>query len=368
MDMENICTPAILEAFGLSPTAAVKPLYGGHINDTFVAQDAPGEPKFTLQRINRFVFPSPEDITENIAGITSFLREKILARGGDPDRETLTVRPTVDGKSLLIDEDGHPWRCLRYVEDATSYETPESLSMLEEAGFAFGDFQCLLSDYPAHTLHEIIPDFHNTPVRFAQLQEAVKNDKAGRVGKVAKELEFAYKREQECALLTGLLEKGELPLRVTHNDTKMSNILLDDKTGKAVCVIDLDTVMPGLCAFDFGDSIRAGAATAAEDETDLSKVNFDLERYRAYARGFLRAAGDILTEKELETLPDGAILMTLEVGLRFLADYLNGDVYFRTARPDHNLDRARNQFKLVEEMEAAREDMGRVIRELTINK
>lgn len=360
----SLCTPEILAAFGLSPTSAVTPLYGGHINDTFVAQEAPGGPRYTLQRVNRFVFPRPKDITENMAGVTGFLQEKIRGRGGDPERETLTVRPTADGKPMFTDRAGHPWRCLRYIEGATSYETPESLAMLEEAGFAFGDFQRMLSEYPAHTLHEIIPDFHNTPARFAQLMEAVKADKAGRVAEVGKELDFAYKREEACGLLTGLLEKGELPLRVTHNDTKMSNILLDDKTGKAVCVIDLDTVMPGLCAFDFGDSIRAGAATAAEDETDLTKVRFDLERFSAYARGFLRAAGEILTEKERETLPDGAILMTLEVGMRFLADYLNGDVYFRTARPQHNLDRARNQFKLVEEMEAAREDMGRVVREL----
>ena len=363
--MDNsLCTPEILEAFGLPPQSDVSPLYGGHINDTFVAQSTAGGPRYTLQRINRFVFPSPEDITENMTGVTSFLREKIAARGGDPDRETLSVRPAVDGKFLYIDKAGNPWRCLGYIENATSHETPETLAMLEEAGRAFGDFQCLLSGYPAHTLHEIIPNFHNTPARFAQLLEAVKNDKAGRAGEVGPELEFVYKREKACALLTDLLEKEELPLRVTHNDTKMSNILLDDVTGKAVCVIDLDTVMPGLCAFDFGDSIRAGAATAAEDETDLSKVKFDLERYQAYARGFLSAAGDILTKRELETLPDGAILMTLEVGLRFLADYLNGDVYFRTARPSHNLDRARNQFRLVEEMEAAREEMGRVIQEM----
>ncbi len=360
----SLCTPSILTAFGLSPAATVTPLYSGHINDTFIAQDAPGAARFTLQRVNRFVFPSPEDIMENIGGITKFLRGKIIARGGDPERETLSVRPTTDGKDLFFDEEGHPWRCLAYIEDAASYETPESLSMLEEAGRAFGDFQSMLSDYPAHTLHEIIPDFHNTPARFAQLQEAVKHDKAGRVKDVAPELDFANKREDICGLLTGLLEKGQLPLRVTHNDTKMSNVLLDERTGRAVCVIDLDTVMPGLCAFDFGDSIRAGAAAAAEDETDLSKVKFDLERFRAYARGFLSAAGDALTEKELETLPDGAILMTLEVGLRFLADYLNGDVYFRTAYPRHNLDRARNQFKMVEELEAAREDMARVIREI----
>lgn len=363
MDNQNLCTPAVLAAFGLSPSAAVTPLYSGHINDTFIVQDSPSELRFTLQRVNRFVFPSPEDIMENMAGVTRFLREKIAARGGDPDRETLTVRPTVDGKDLFIDQDGHPWRCLAYIEDAASYETPESLSMLEEAGRAFGDFQSMLSGYPAHTLHEIIPDFHNTPARFAQLQEAVKNDKAGRVKDVAPELGFANAREEACGLLTSLLGKGELPLRVTHNDTKMSNVLLDGQ-GKAVCVIDLDTVMPGLCAFDFGDSIRAGAATAAEDETDLSKVRFDLERYRAYARGFLATAGGALTERELETLPDGAILMTLEVGLRFLADYLNGDVYFRTAYPQHNLDRARNQFKLVQEMEAARAAMAQVIQEI----
>ncbi len=362
MDNNTLCTPQILAAFGLDPGAAVKPLLSGHINSTFVAGDQPGD-RYILQRINRFVFPSPSDIMENIGGVTEFLREKILARGGDPARETLSIRPAGSGAPLYIDGAGEPWRCMPYIEGATSHETPENLSMLEEAGWAFGNFQRMLSDYPAHTLHEIIPDFHNTPARFRQLLEAVKNDKAGRVGQVQGELAFAYKREQECARLTGLLEKGELPLRVTHNDTKMSNILLDDETGKAVCVIDLDTVMPGLCAFDFGDSIRAGAATAAEDETDLSKVRFDLARYGAYAKGFLSAAGDALTPQELETLPDGAILMTLEVGLRFLADYLNGDVYFRTAYPQHNLDRARNQFKLVEEMEAAREDMGRIIRE-----
>lgn len=353
-------TPEILAAFGLPADAEATPILSGHINDTFVVQGP--EKRLILQRINHFVFPSPQNIMENILGVTDFLREKIRQQGGDPDRETLTVVRTTDGGSFFVDDGGNYWRCTIYIENATSHETVENPAMLEEAGRAFGQFQHLLSGYPADTLHEIIPDFHNTPARYRQLQDAVAKNAAGRLGEVQAELDFAAAREKDCALLMDLLAQGELPLRVTHNDTKMSNVLLDDATGKAVCVIDLDTVMPGLCAFDFGDSIRAGASTAAEDEADLSKVHFDLDLFEAYTKGFLSAAGQALTEKELATLPDGAKLMTLEVGMRFLADYLNGDVYFRTAYPTHNLDRARNQFKLVEEMEEKRADMDRIVK------
>lgn len=361
MEQNLHITPDILAAFGLPQDTEATPITTGHINETFVVRAPQG--RLILQRINHFVFPSPQNIMENILGVTRFLREKIRNQGGDPDRETLSVVCTADGGSYYLDRDGNYWRCTTYIENATSHETVENPAMLEEAGRAFGRFQQLLSDYPAETLHEIIPDFHNTPVRYAQLQEAAKNDAAGRLGQVQDELAFAAAREKDCALLMDLLEKGELPLRVTHNDTKMSNVLMDDETGKAVCVIDLDTVMPGLCAFDFGDSIRAGASTAAEDEADLGKVHFDLGLFEAYTKGFLATAGQALTPKELETLPDGAILMTLEVGMRFLADYLNGDVYFRTAYPTHNLDRARNQFKLVAEMEEQRPGMDRIIRE-----
>lgn len=361
MEQNLHITPDILAAFGLPQDTEATPITTGHINETFVVRAPQG--RLILQRINHFVFPSPKNIMENILGVTRFLREKIRNQGGDPDRETLSVVCTADGGSYYLDRDGNYWRCTTYIENATSHETVENPAMLEEAGRAFGRFQQLLSDYPAETLHEIIPDFHNTPVRYAQLQEAAKNDAAGRLGQVQAELAFAAAREKDCALLMDLLEKGELPLRVTHNDTKMSNVLMDDETGKAVCVIDLDTVMPGLCAFDFGDSIRAGASTAAEDEADLGKVHFDLGLFDAYTKGFLATAGQALTPKELETLPDGAILMTLEVGMRFLADYLNGDVYFRTAYPTHNLDRARNQFKLVAEMEEQRPGMDRIIRE-----
>ena len=359
MNQQHTVIPQVPEAFGFPGDAPLHPVQGGHINDTFSIETAEGV--FILQRINRFVFPSPEHIMENIAAVTEFLREKIQRRSGDPLRETLHIRRTVDGQSFVRDEAGEYWRCMTFIPDATAHETATGTGMLREAGYAFGNFQSMLSDYPADTLHEIIPKFHDTPDRFRQLKEAVDKDTAGRKKDAQPELDFAFAREQNCGLLMNLLREGKLPLRVTHNDTKMSNVLIDDVTGKAVCVIDLDTVMPGLTAFDFGDSIRAGAATAAEDETDLSKVHFDLERFEAYARGFLAAAGDALTETELETLPDGAILMTFEVGIRFLADFLNGDVYFRTAYPTHNLDRARNQFKLVEEMEQKRAEMGQII-------
>lgn len=349
----------ILKAFGLSTESHVSRITGGHINLTFLVDDPAG--RFVVQRINRFVFPSPENIMENISGVTGFLREKLLRIGGDPSRETLTVRKTVDGADFFRDSEGEYWRCTHFISGATAHETASDPEMLREAGRAFGTFQKMLSDYPADTLHEIIPKFHDTPDRYRQLSEAVEKDSKGRKAEVDAELEFAALHKERCGLLMELLEKGELPLRVTHNDTKMSNVLLDDQTGKAVCVIDLDTVMPGLTAFDFGDSIRAAATTAAEDETDLSKVHFDLGHYEAYTQGFLGAAGDALTPKELETLPDGAILMTFEVGIRFLADYLNGDVYFHIDRPSHNLDRARNQFKLVAEMEQQREEMGKII-------
>lgn len=357
----TICvTPSILSAFGFAPQSSITPLTSGHINDTFLVED--GE-KFIVQRINHYVFPSPQDIMENIAGVTEFLREKITSRGGDPQRETLNIRKTVDGSTLFVDDQGEFWRCMTYVDHASSYETVENAKMLREAGRAFGEFQSLLSDYPAHTLHETIVNFHNTPERFRQLLEAAEKDVAGRLSQIGPEMEFASQRKKDCALLMDLLQEGRLPLRVTHNDTKMSNVLIDDKTGQAICVIDLDTVMPGLTAFDFGDSIRAGATTAAEDEADLSKVHFDLDLFQAYTEGFLSAAGEALTPLELQTLPDGARLMTFEVGIRFLADYLNGDVYFRTAYPEHNLVRARNQFKLVAEMEEKREGMDRIIRQ-----
>ena len=357
--MPNPTVPtSVLKAFGLALETKVEVLPGGHINDTYLVDD-----KYVVQRINHFVFPSPGDIMDNMVGVTGFLREKILRRGGNPERETLQVVQTEGGASAFIDEQGNFWRCTLHIPDALSFETPDSPEMLREAGRAFGDFQAMLSDYPAGSLHEIIKDFHNTPVRIQQLKDAASADPKGRLSQVKEELDFALCREDQAGLLMGMLAEGKLPLRVTHNDTKMSNILFDAASRRAVCVIDLDTVMPGLTAFDFGDSIRAGASTATEAETDLSRVRFDLELYRAYTEGFLSAAGGALTKEELDTLPDGAWAMTFEVGTRFLADYLNGDVYFKVSHPQQNLDRARNQFHLVRQMEENRRIMGEIVYE-----
>lgn len=349
MKKEPLCKEAAAAyPFG-GDVLSITPYGGGHINDTFLAHCTGGD--YVLQRINSYVFNHPDEIMENIIGVTHFIADKLSAHGDDPTRGTLTVVKTNDGADYYVDSDGEYWRATLNIGNTTAFESADSPAMLEKSGAAFGSFQSMLSDYPADTLHETIPHFHDTPARYDQLEEAIRADKMGRLSDVAPEIEFVHARKADCAELMNLLEKGELPLKVTHNDTKMSNVLIDNTTGDAVCVIDLDTVMPGLTAFDFGDSIRAGASTAAEDEVDLSKVHFSLELFKAYTEGFLSTAGEALTETEIRTLPVGAKLMTLEVGMRFLADYLNGDVYFKTKYPQHNLDRARNQFHLVAEME-----------------
>ena len=354
-----IVTDDILQAFGLDFNSEISTFHGGHINDTFLVKTA--HRKYMLQRINKFVFKKPEHIMTNILNVTEFLHKKIIDAGGNPEREALTIVRTIDEKIYYIDNNAEYWRCLIFIDGTKAYESASNANMLFEAGFAFGNFQNSLSDYPADTLFEIIKDFHNTPVRYEQLITAAKEDKIGRLSSVKAEIDFAKARKEDTQLLMKLFSDGKLPNRVTHNDTKMSNILFDENTGKAICTIDLDTVMPGLAAFDFGDSIRAGAATAAEDEVDLSLVNFNLEYFEAYAKGYLKAAGKSLTETEINTLANGAVLITLEVGMRFLADYLNGDVYFKIAYPQHNLDRARNQFKLASEMEKQLETMNEII-------
>lgn len=339
---------------------SISPYGGGHINDTFLAVCQDGS-EYVLQHINSYVFKRPDQIMENIIGVTHFISDKLTAQGEDPSRSTLTVIQTNNGENYYVDSDGEFWRVTVNIPNTTAYDFVESADMLEKSGAAFGNFQSMLADYPADTLHETIPHFHDTPDRYRQLEEAIQNNASGRLENVAAEIEFAKARKADCSILMDLLAEGKLPLKVTHNDTKMSNVLIDNATGVAVCVIDLDTVMPGLTAFDYGDSIRAGATTAAEDEVDLSKVHFSIDLFKAYTAGFLGAAGAALTETEIRTLPVGAKLMTLEVGMRFLADYLNGDVYFKTKYPQHNLDRARNQFHLVEEMEQQWDDMMAVI-------
>ena len=332
----------------------IAPYGNGHINDTFcvsVDTGAARPVRYILQRVNRYVFPEPEKVIENIAGVTAYLRGVISSEGGDPDRETLTLVKTHEGKDYYIDEENGLWRVYLFIEDTISRDLPDTPELFALSGAAFGRFMCQLQGYDASTLHESIKDFHNTPARYGQLMDAVRRNDAGRLGEVGPELAFCMGYGEEVHTLLRALKAGEIPLRVTHNDTKLNNVLLDAATGKGVCVIDLDTVMPGLAAYDFGDSIRFGANTAAEDEKDLSKVTLSLEMFEAFVRGYLSEAGKAMGQRERELLPMGAKLMTLECGMCFLADYLNGDKYFKVHREGHNLDRARTQFKLVRSME-----------------
>ncbi|MBQ2991464.1 MAG: aminoglycoside phosphotransferase family protein [Clostridia bacterium] len=339
------------------------PYGNGHINDTLrvSVSAADGERRFILQRVNSYVFPRPVEVIENIEKVTAYLCGIIRERGGDPLRETLTLVPADDGNNYVIADDGELWRMYLFVEGTKSVDIPDTTELFELSGKAFGQFQQMLGGFDARLLHETIVDFHNTPARYRQLMDAVRNNAAGRLGEVGTELAFCMGYGQEVHALLDALEAGEIPLRVTHNDTKLNNVLLDEKTGEGICVIDLDTVMPGLAAYDFGDSIRSGANTAAEDERDLSRVRFSLPMYEAFARGFLSQCGGALGERERQLLPMGAKLMTLECGMRFLADHLNGDKYFRIHREGHNLDRARTQFELVRQMEENWNEMMEII-------
>lgn len=328
-------------------------LNNGHINNTYVLNfDYEGSEKsYILQQINTNVFKNPEQLMENYVGVTDFVREKVIQAGGNPLRESLKVYFTKDGKPFYCDKEGRYWRVINYVINTVSYNLPDSVDVCRKAAKAFGKFQNILADYPAEKLYETIPNFHNTVSRYNDFLRAVEEDKAGRAESVKAEIDFVKARKKDCSVLLDLLEKGELPLRVTHNDTKLNNVLFDKKTGEGLCIIDLDTVMPGLSLYDFGDSLRFAGNTAAEDEKDLSKVSFNVDIYRGYTEGYLSTAGGSLTDLEVYYLPFSCKLMTLECGIRFLTDYLNGDVYFRISRPEHNLDRCRTQFRLVEDIE-----------------
>ena len=355
----------VIAAFDFPATLMGAVRYGsGHINDTFCLVCQPQEGKairFVLQGLSVTAFPRQDELMENFIGVTSHLRKKIEAAGGDVMRETLNLVSTRDGKPYYTDSTGKVWRLMPYVEGTVCLQkaTPE---LFEASARAFGRFQCLLNDYPAETLHEAIVNFHNTEDRFAKFEAALAADKHDRAKDIQAEIQFVLDRKADCSVALQALRDGKLPLRVTHNDTKLNNILIDRTTHEGICVIDLDTTMPGLSINDFGDSIRFGANHSKEDEKDLSKVNFDIELYEAYTRGFLEGAQGSLTEGELEYLPWGARLMTLECGIRFLTDYLDGDHYFRIHYADQNLDRCRTQFKLVKDMEEQFDAMAAVIR------
>ncbi len=329
------------------------PFGNGYINDTFrITCELPEgkEIRYILQKMNNSIFKNPAELMENVMNVTKFLRKKIIAAGGDPNRETLNVIPTKDGNNYL-DNGEECWRMYIFIEGATCYDEVKTPEDFYNSAVSFGNFQRLLSDYPAETLHETIVNFHNTVSRFADFKKAVEEDVCGRVQEVQEEIKFIFDREKDAHIICDALEEKRIPLRVTHNDTKLNNIMIDDKTGKGLCVIDLDTVMPGSALYDFGDSIRFGASTAAEDEVNLDLVTVNLELFDVYAKGFLEGCAGSLTEEEVRLFPAGAKVITFEQGMRFLTDYLQGDTYYKTSRPGHNLDRSRTQLKLVADME-----------------
>ncbi|MBR5237071.1 MAG: aminoglycoside phosphotransferase family protein [Clostridia bacterium] len=349
----------ILKQFNIDANANS---YGdGHINETYRLESSP----YLLQRINVDVFKNPHEVMENIENVTEHLRKKIVAAGGDPDRETLTVIKTADGANYYKVDDERVYRMYKFIEDAVSYNKVTSTKQFYDAARAFGKFQNMLADFPAEKLHETIVNFHNTPERVNQLLDAIKKDAVGRAKSVKAEIDFALERAGEMDAVLKAMDEGTVPLRVTHNDTKLNNVMFDTNTGEPICVVDLDTVMPGSMLFDYGDALRFGASTADEDEKDLSKVWFDLELFKSFSMGYIEEMKDVITPKELELMPFSAKLLTYECGIRFLADYINGDVYYKIHYPEQNLDRARTQLKLVADMESKMDEMKQIIKELT---
>ena len=349
----------IINSFALEgqPVSCI-PYGSGHINQTWLVEtDRPH--RYILQKVNTGVFPNGAGLMNNIILVTEHLRKK------DPDpRHVLTLVPTKEGSKYISKGENELWRVYEYVDGGICLDLAETTDDFRLSGKAFGTFQMQMADFPAEKLVEVIPGFHDTPGRFRALNKAVREDKMNRAASARKEIDLYLEREKSAGLLMDLQRRGELPLRVTHNDTKLNNVMLDEKTREPLCILDLDTVMPGIVASDFGDSIRFGASTALEDETDLEKVHLDLKLFEAYTRGFLEACGNALTRTELDTLADGARLITLEIGARFLTDYLEGDNYFHTSRPAHNLDRARTQMALVIENENNEGRIRQMIRQI----
>lgn len=336
----------------------------GHINTTYLATYNNGgeECKYIIQKINTGIFKNIENLMENVFSVTSYLRNEIKKSGGDENRETLHFIKTKNGNKFYKAANGDCYRSYVFVTDSVSYNSVDSPELFKESGIAFGKFQRLLSDFPADSLYETIPNFHNTAYRFKnEFLPAVENNLSGRKDSCRDEIEFVCSRKEICSRLVNMIDSGELPIRVTHNDTKLNNVMFDANSTKAICVIDLDTVMPGLALYDFGDSIRFGANTAEEDEADLSKVSLSLDYFKAYAEGFLSEAGGSFNKAEKDNLAFASLLMTFECGMRFLADYLNGDTYFKTDYPENNLVRAKNQFALVADMERKMDQMNEII-------
>jgi hypothetical protein len=338
-----------------------EPYGSGHINDTYRATYIQGGTTihYLHQRINHDVFKNPQAVMDNVVRVTTHVRSKLAGQPG-ATRRCLTLVPTRDGEAYLLDDHGSYWRTYVFIEDAQTYDMVQHPGQAYEAGRAFGNFQRQLVDLPAPRLHDTIPNFHHTPKRFESLVQAVEEDRLNRAAEAKPEIEFVLSRAEMAGRLIELMEKGEIPERVTHNDTKFNNVMIDDQTGEAICVVDLDTVMPGLALYDFGDMVRTTTSPTREDERDLSLVEMDFSMYEALLRGYLETAGDFLTPAERENLAFSGKLITFEIGMRFLTDFLQGDQYFRIHREGHNLDRARTQFCLVECIEAQEDAMNRL--------
>lgn len=337
-------------------TVTWAPFGEGHINSTYIFTCDTGV-SYILQKISRAAFKKPEELMSNISKVCAMLEEKFTDH-----RASMHLVPAADGKSFYVDPEGEYWRVYEFVAGSICLQKVSRPEELYKTGHAFGSFQRALTDFPVDELYETIPNFHNTPDRYRLFHEAIERDACGRASDCREEIEFALAREKEAASIVAAMAAGEIPTRVTHNDTKLNNILLDYETREPLCVIDLDTVMPGSTLYDFGDLIRFGASTAAEDERDLSRVQLSEELFEMAAKGYLDGCAGILTEKEIEMLPLGAKLMTLECGTRFLTDHLNGDTYFKIHREGQNLDRCRTQFKLVREMEEKEEKLAEIIK------
>ena len=357
----------VLPVFELTGTyKQVQELHSGNINRTYHLEYGDGDDMhhYVLQRVNAYVFKQPDVVNENIRLVTKHVIQSLKDDGIDPDRRVLELIPTRDGELIHRDQEGEYWRVYRFIEHATAYDKVEKDEHFYESGRAFGEFQRRLIDFPAENLVDTIPFFHDTPRRFLTFVESVTLDRAGRAEAVEPEIDFLFDRRKMMSRIVKLLKSGELPLRVTHNDTKINNVMIDDATDKALCVIDLDTVMTGTALYDFGDAIRFGASTAAEDEEDTSKIALDMDKFKLFTRGFVEETNGFLSKDELKLLPLGAMVLTCELAMRFLTDYLDGDVYFKVKSPQHNLIRTRAQMKLLEDIEAKYDQMVQFIEEL----
>ncbi len=354
----------LFSAFGLNPeNVELSELNAGHINDTYLVNDKVANKGYIFQKVNTFVFKEPKKVMFNIEKVSEHLKSKLDNESDIEDyRQMLFFRNSVNGKNYYIDSQNQFWRVYTYVDRAFTYDYPETLEILNLMGKRFGLFQNQLADFDASVLHETIPNFHNTKVRIERFKQVMAEDKFNRVKDATEEVKYLLEASALASELSEMIEAGKIKLRVTHNDTKCNNVLFDKETKRPIAVIDLDTIMPGLAAYDFGDAIRSAASTAAEDEPDLSKVHIDLDRYEAFSKGFVSEVASNLTETEIDSLALGAFTMTYEVGLRFLTDYFEGDVYFKTKYGNHNLVRSRCQLALAKDIQAHLDEMKAIVK------